>query len=391
MSKPAKYLLVSLPASITPSGHRDEALEALQATVGREGATAPFAVPGFKIGTLDALVQQADELAKLNNVCEAVVAKVGESLRSIFDGDEQKASEHKTINDKPVDAYLRSFQWNKAKYRADKTIAELIDGLQREINGLDNDVKAKFNQYNSIKTNLAASQRRQTGNLATRSLASIVPPDAVIRDSEYLETHLIAVPNALTKEFLKTYESLAPMVVPRSATEITADDEFKLYAVTTFKKTAAEFVHKCREKRWTPRDYTYVEGGGEEEAREVASLEREAQKVWGEALRLGRTGYSESAQVLVHVLALRVFVETVLRYGLPLDFICGLVETTPKAAKKVKSNLDNNYSSLGGNAFTRDKRGKVVADDQALTAEIQAATHGGDEYTAYVYYEFEIA
>jgi V-type H+-transporting ATPase subunit C len=108
--------------------------------------------------------------------------------------------------------------------------------------------------------------------------------------------------------------------------QIASDDEFTLFAVTTFKKFSADFVHKCREKRWTPRDFKYTEGGKEAEAKEVESLSKEERKLWGEALRLGRTGYSESAMVWVHVLALRVFVETVLRYGLPLDFVCGLVQ-----------------------------------------------------------------
>jgi hypothetical protein len=31
----------------------------------------------------------------------------------------------------PVDQYLRNFQWNKVKYRADKPIADLIDALQK--------------------------------------------------------------------------------------------------------------------------------------------------------------------------------------------------------------------------------------------------------------------
>lgn len=31
----------------------------------------------------------------------------------------------------PVDQYLRTFQWNKVKYRADKPIADLIDSLQK--------------------------------------------------------------------------------------------------------------------------------------------------------------------------------------------------------------------------------------------------------------------
>lgn len=31
----------------------------------------------------------------------------------------------------PVDQYLRTFSWNKVKYRADKSLGELIDMLQK--------------------------------------------------------------------------------------------------------------------------------------------------------------------------------------------------------------------------------------------------------------------
>lgn len=330
MSKGTKYLLVSLPTSISPSNHADEALTALRSTVTNDvGSTYPFAIPEFKIGTLDALVQQADDLAKLENVCHGVVGKVGDSLRTILDGDESKVQQQKAINDKPVEQYLRTFQWNKVKYRADKPIADLIDLLQKEIQGIDNDVKAKFSQYNQTKSALAAAERKKTGNLSTKSLVSVVNPNSLIRDSEYLDTHLIAVPNVTVKEFYKSYEELTPMVVPRSANQLAKDDEFTLFAVTVFKKHSTEFVHKCREKRWTPREYKYKEGGKEEEAKEADQLQRDAQKQWGEALRLGRTGYSESAMIWIHVLALRVFVETVLRYGLPLDFVCGLIQVCP--------------------------------------------------------------
>lgn len=115
------------------------------------------------------------------------------------------------------------------------------------------------------------------------------------------------------------------MVVPRSATFVASDDEFTLYAVTTFKKHSLEFVHKCREHKWVPREYKYVEGGREEEQREVERVGGDAKRLWGETLRLGRTGWSEAVMVWIHVLVLRVFVETVLRYGLPLDFVCALV------------------------------------------------------------------
>lgn len=221
------------------------------------------------------------------------------------------------------------------------------------------------------------------------------------------------------------------MVVPRSATQIDADDEFTLYAVTTFKKTSQDFIHKCREHKWTPRDFKYKEGGREEEQKEVEKVAKDEKKVWGEALRLGRTAWGEAVMAWIHVLALRVFVETVLRYGLPLSFVCGLVrvrrelistckfsssqsscgsdsstlqwipkyymltdftQTTPKLMKRVRNSLDNSYSYLAGNAFGRDKKGRMTKDDSAMSADMQAAGHTGDggDYSAYVCYEFEI-
>ncbi len=89
-------MLVSLPLRIFD----DEPLPTLSNTIGRDnGETLPFAIPSFKIGTLDALVQHADDLAKLNAGCEAVMSKVSDSLKAILDGDEEKAAQQKMVND----------------------------------------------------------------------------------------------------------------------------------------------------------------------------------------------------------------------------------------------------------------------------------------------------
>jgi len=96
----AKYLTVSVPSSITPSGHQDDAIASLQKAVNPiYGDVLPFPVPEFKIGTLDALLQQSDELAKLGGLCNQVVGKVGDTLRNVLEGDEDKIAMHKNVND----------------------------------------------------------------------------------------------------------------------------------------------------------------------------------------------------------------------------------------------------------------------------------------------------
>ena len=108
MSANTKYMLVSLPTSISSNNDKEGALKALKSAVSSDGVNVlPFKVPEFKIGTLDALVQQADDLAKLEGNCEAVVAKVGESLRSLLEGDEDKISQQKTVNDSRFHKQLR--------------------------------------------------------------------------------------------------------------------------------------------------------------------------------------------------------------------------------------------------------------------------------------------
>lgn len=150
-----------------------------------------------------------------------------------------------------------------------------------------------------------------------------------------METHLIAVPKNAKKDFIKSYETLSPMVVPRSSIEVDQDEEFVLFAVTTFKKYSNEFLQKAREQKWTPRQYKYVEGGREEEQRELDKVTNEERKVCGEALRMGRTGWSESVMVWMHVLTLRVFVEAVLRYGLPLEYLTVLVKVSLTVFRRI--------------------------------------------------------
>lgn len=112
MSKPSKYLLLSLPSSIVPSHHRDDALEAVSATVSPDnGSVASFPIPEFKIGTLDALVQQADELAKLEGQCQAIVGKVGDALKNILEGDEAQIERMKVVNDSMLPRYGQS-RWD---------------------------------------------------------------------------------------------------------------------------------------------------------------------------------------------------------------------------------------------------------------------------------------
>lgn len=103
------------------------------------------------------------------------------------------------------------------------------------------------------------------------------------------------------------------MIVPRSSQLITTDGEFALYTVTLFKKVADEFKLHAREKKFFVREFTYNEEELAAGKNEIVKLVTDKKKQFGPLVRWLKVNFSECFCAWVHVKALRVFVESVLR------------------------------------------------------------------------------
>lgn len=95
------FYLVSLPASAAPSGGDPETQ--LEKWYSENLNVSPsevsqFAIPIFKIGTLDSLVQQSEELAKLDAQFHGVVSKLDDIISTIHDGNGAKVAAAKKVD-----------------------------------------------------------------------------------------------------------------------------------------------------------------------------------------------------------------------------------------------------------------------------------------------------
>ena len=111
------------------------------------------------------------------------------------------------------------------------------------------------------------------------------------------------------------------MVVPRSAKQIAEDTEFVLYAVVVLKQAVHEFTAKARDKRWTVRDFAFEPNKVQEDAAKKKRDEAEELRLKQLLCKWCEINFAEAFKMMMHLKAVRVFVESVLRYGL-----------TPKAA-----------------------------------------------------------
>ncbi|KAF7729261.1 Vacuolar ATP synthase subunit C [Apophysomyces ossiformis] len=372
-----KYTFVSVPAL----GHKQNTFFNIKDKLSEYAETYAFDIPEFKVGTLDALVLLSDDLVKYDTALEQSVNKLADILNSLV---KDKVRDHLLVSDKTIDQYIRTFQWNSMKYRTDKSLQETTALLNQEVASIDAIIKAKLNSYTQNKNVLQTLQRKQTGNLSVRSLNGIVKKQHCVLNSEYLTTLIVAVPKNLYKQWNGKYETLTSMVVPRSSVKIAEDDEFGLFTVTLFQRVVDEFSHKAREERFIVRDFKYDETAlqtQQQELEEAAATEREQQ---AELVRLTRTNFGEVCASWVHLKALRVFVESVLRYGLPADFTAVSIAAKPKVEHKVDEVLLAQYGGLGG-VHGQALKKQSETHEELLDHELQSVNDSN--YRPYVQFE----
>lgn len=348
MDSTTEYLVVSLPQSVNAYPFLERTLN------GGKQPLFPINLPDFQIKTLDSLVQLSEELAKLDSSLAASVAKVVDVIQSV---DPHKLfAETRVVNSKPATAFVEKFAWNTTKYRLDKPIKELVQLISGDAIALDNDVRLSYQQYQTAKSNFLAADRKKNGDLSVKSLHEIVRPEHFVLGSEHLTTVLVAVPNALVDDFRKTYEKLTEFVIPRSAQQIARDSDFLLYTVALFKKYQQEFITACREHKWHPRtDFVYSDENLNQMRKEFDMSKTAESKTKTELVWLSKTAYSEIFSGWIHIKAIRIYVESVLRYGLPPQFDTYAIKfegSNLNNVAKAKKELVAKFGYLGGDGFS---------------------------------------
>eukprot|EP00051_Salpingoeca_urceolata_P027462 m.481569 g.481569 ORF g.481569 m.481569 type:complete len:389 (+) comp22228_c0_seq1:227-1393(+) len=348
MSAVTEYFLVAAPANPSPRG----AQQALQQCTSDYASVLTFEVPQhtLKVGTLDTLVSLSDDLTKLDSFAEGVTTKLQAHMSDILGKDQDKVREALLVNDRPYDAYASNFAWNTAKYNVNLSLKELHDELAQKLTQIDNDMKTKMQSYNKLKSNLQAFQRKDNGSLLIRSLNGLVDPKNFVLNSEFLTTLLVVIPKYGIKEWFEKYETLVPhYVVPRSSEQVSEDSEYVLVTVTLFRKAVDDFKARAREHKFVVRDFEFNPGEIEADQAEQAELRTEAQKKFNQLFSWCKIQFSEGFEAWFHIKALRIFVESVLRFGLPVNFYAAMLKPYRQGTSRgLRQALQQLYGHLDG-------------------------------------------
>lgn len=361
-----------------------------------------FEVPSLMVGTLDSLMTLSDGMDKTDTIVESIVRnieKTGMEL-SAYAG---KTSEL-TVGGVPAQRYIQQFAWDYAKYpnrRPLKEIAYLISG---GVSAIDEELKQLLASFADKQAALAAAKQRRSGNLLVADLNDVLTPDIMrcvdINDTEYLKTLFIALPKGSEELFLSCIDTLASdlvgyggpdwsrfpdqlgtsvkfgtfvdrerkrgsPVVPGSVRLVKEDTESSLFTVTILKSQyeaghyekdefipgknidfEVEFIKKCHEKRFIVRQFKYDPSQSSNSAMLLEQLQVEVDAMRSGLTRWCKTHYGEVFVAWMHIKVIRVFAESVLRYGLPVDFTAVLYKVTDDNEEEMINALDKALGSL---------------------------------------------
>lgn len=375
----SEFWLISAPGEKTCQQTWD-VLNNLTAKQNNLSTNFKFHIPELKVGTLDVLVGLSDELGKLDVYAESVVRKMAHYMGDVLE-EKDKLKEHLLVNGATMMGYLTKFQWDMAKFPTKQPLKNIADQIAKQLSQIDTDLKGRSHAYNSLKGSLQTLEKKSTGSLLTRSLADLIKKEDFVLDSEYLVTLLVVVRKISVNEWLAKYESLTDMIVPRSSQKLAEDNDNVLFSVTVFRKVADEFKHKCVENKFSVRDFVYNEEDLLAEKNEVTKLNTDMRKQFAPLVRWLRVNFGEAFLCWTHVKALRVFVESVLRYGLPVNFQAMLLAPPKKSQKKLREVLHQLYSHLD-NSGTGGPGAELV--------DIPGLNLVSSDYYPYVFYKLSI-
>lgn len=327
-----------------------------------------FELPELRVGTLDSLMVLSDDLVKVNSVVEAVVNKV---RRQLFDmqaaGSAENEREDVTVEGLAPAAYLEHFTWNEAKYPPRRPLQETVETITDTIQKLEDDLKVRVSEFNQQKSQLSQIARQQTGSLAVRDLSALVSKQDVV-NSENLITLFVVVPRHMKKEWLSSYETLTDFVVPRSSKQVQEDNDYTLFSVTLFRRVVDAFKSEARQKGFQVRDHEVDEEVQSQQHKPAEKLKAAVEEKRRQLEQWSSIAYGEAFSAWIHICAVRLFTESILRYGLPPKFLACLLKPNPKNSTKLRKLLASLFGSNGTKQFydneTSGGAGASVGDSE---------------------------
>jgi len=383
---PKNYWLIAVPRAKTGEDAYSELSRVTTEEKELCTATYKFEIADLRVGNMDSLVVLSDDLKKVNASVEQTLKKIANQYFELQrEGQSGKDAKRNDIEVRGTNSetFLTRFRWDDSRYPRRKPMPELVSNIRVQVLKMEAELKLKSGEYQQVMQRISQLAQSQSGSLLTRDFTKEVKEklsaDQIV-ETEFLTTLFVVVPRNELKEWHKSYETLAPYVVPRSGIAVVEENDYSLMRVVVFKRDVADFGQAGRQKRFTVRKVDPTTQLSEEE---VKALHAKQAKLKKQLLRWTLTNFGEAFLAWIHLKCVQCFVEAIMRFGLPADFQAMLLLPKKGKDKALEKALVDLYRHLG--------RPDTLEDGGAEEEQKNAALLGAQEkFFPFVFLEIDL-
>lgn len=356
------YWLVSVPGG-NSSQDKMGAYNNCKAVASQYGSPChKFDFPTLKVGTLDALMLLSDELDKFDKHADVAIRRIVRSWQSDVQDEDacmddiMRELKVDSSNNSQVDAQeaLIKFTWQEERFPHKGNLPELAQTIHRQICELDDEVKDNLAKFSGIRNQLNAIKRKTGGNLLVKDLNGIVDQRAYVQHSngdpsKKIIPVFIVVQKQRMEDFMNSYETLTQEVVPCSWKEISSDESYALGRVLHLDCPSLQtYKQKCQDNKFTVREFSYDSQAVDDNKAAKDKLLQEEDAAKSIARDTLKMAFSEVFLCQLHLKAVRVFVESVLWYGLPVNFQSMVVAVNARKEQGLQAAMDKAFADAKG-------------------------------------------
>ncbi|KEG00676.1 V-type proton ATPase subunit C, putative [Plasmodium vinckei vinckei] len=317
----------------------------------------------LKFCTFDDLLKCADDLQKYDSYAYGCLKKIEKIAKEYDENIELKIIyQRQHIN---IDQYIRRFSWDDAKYPRNRSLVDTIDVIINNITKLSDEIQIKSNILNDLKEKKKLYiSKHDSNNFIHKNLNEILTPQ-VVNESDFMETEYITTVIAYVSkdsinDWVSNYEKFSQYVVPRSTkqfNDLIDKDGNTLWKAFVFKKFVNNFIENAKSKNFIVKPFKYDETHYNNIMESRTKIETEVIRQETFLRRMCLAAFSDVFIAFIHINILRVFCESVLRFGVPPNFASFSIRINGESKeKKVRKKLYDIFSttdSIGKNYLKR--------------------------------------
>jgi len=235
-------------------------------------------------------------------------------------------------------------------------LCETVKVIMSEVSGLDEEQRKRSTSYQQLLAAVRSQNRAKTGNLLVRDLTEVIQqqPDCYI-ETENLTTLYVVVPKHKAREWQECYETLVEDyyigggVVPRSSRLLATDNEYHLYTVVIFRIIVPDFKQEACLRKFTVRDWSADPDPMLSVEVRLQQMQERLHKKKEKLSRWCNMAFAVAFIAWVHLKAIQTFVESILRYSFPADFVPILIGVSPakRDERRLRQALNQLYKDCG--------------------------------------------